>query len=498
MNVCEIYRRGFEASLDRCFIDAPGHDPWTYRAVDDVSARIGSVLLALGLSKGDRVAACIDKSPSILLLFFACLRAGLVFVPLNARAPDAELRRILTDLDAAILISDDTRRADFISDKVLVHDVASLRARASDSHAQHEVAPVAADAPAMILYTSGSTGTPKGVVWTHGFMADNARAQQQQWQLTADDTMLHVVPMAHSHGYSIALNSVLLSGARLRFLPGFDAEQVVGELARATIFSGVPTMYVRLLASAHLTAAACAGVRLFLSSSAAISPAHIEAFELRTQRSIVQCYGLTETGTLASSGGVRSIKRGAAGLAWPGVELRVVNEAGNVEQAGHSGHLQVRKRHFFGGYWGKSDETAASFTTDGFYRTGDLASVDDEGVLEIVGRASDVVISGGYNIHPREVELACERVPGVKDSAVVGAPHPSLGEALVAYIVPRAASTLHVPEVLEALRGELAPYKVPRWIEVVDELPRLPIGKVDVRRLRKDCADRFVATAQGS
>lgn len=491
MNVYEVYRRGFQASLDRCFVDAPGERAMTYRAADDLSARIASVLRDLGVRQGDRVAVRIDKTRTILLLFFACLRAGFVFVPLSARAPDGEARRILADLDAALVIGDAPPGAGPLHADVPVHSAASVLERAADAPQQAEAAQVAPADVAMILYTSGSTGAPKGVTWTHGFMVDNARAQQAQWQLTANDTMLHVVPMAHSHGYSVALNSVLLGGARLRFMPGFDVEQVVAELSRATVFSGVPTMYVRLLDSARLTAAACTGVRLFLSSSAALSPAHLDAFEARTQRRIVQCYGLTETGTLASSSITGPRKRGAVGAAWPGVELRVVNDAGELER-GRCGHLQVRKRHVFAGYWRKPAETAACFTADGFYRTGDLASIDDDGYLAIVGRATDIVISGGYNIHPREVELACERVPGVKESAVVGAPHPSLGEVPVAYIVAQAGCTLDTSAVLDALRRDLAPYKVPRWIGVVADLPRLAVGKVDARRLREDCAQRFL------
>jgi malonyl-CoA/methylmalonyl-CoA synthetase len=418
-----------------------------------------------------------------------CLRAGLVFVPLDARAPDAEARRVLSDLGAALLISDDTAEAR-VHAGVAVHGVASVLGRAVHAAPAHDIASVADEDVAMILYTSGSTGSPKGVAWSHGFMIDNAQAQQSQWQLTADDTMLHVVPMAHSHGYSVALNSVLLGGARLRFLAGFSTDEVVDELASATVFSGVPTMYVRLLESTRFTAATCANVRLFLSSSAALSPQHHDGWEARAKRRLVQCYGLTETGTLASTSVAGPRKRGAK--AWPGVELRVVDDAGKVEEHGRCGHLQVRKHHFFAGYWRRPADSAACFTSDGFYRTGDLAVIDAEGLVSIVGRANDIVISGGYNIHPREVELACERVSGVKESAVVGAPHPSLGEVPVAYIVPQVGFRLDVSNVLDALRRELAPYKVPRWISVVDELPRLAVGKVDARRLREDCARRFV------
>jgi malonyl-CoA/methylmalonyl-CoA synthetase len=275
-------------------------------------------------------------------------------------------------------------------------------------------------------------------------------------------------------------------------LRSFRVEEVINELGGATVFSGVPTMYIRLLDSMLLTAAACVSVRLFLSSSAALSPAHVDAFEARTKRRIVQCYGLTETGTLASTKMTGLCKRGTVGAAWPGVELRVVDEVGNVEKYGRCGHLQVRKKHVFAGYWRKPSETAARFTSDGFYKTGDIASIDDDGFLAIVGRATDIVISGGYNVYPREVELACERVSGVKESVVVGAPHPSLGEAPVAYIVPQDGYKLDTSHVFNALRRDLAPYKMPRWINVVDELPRLAAGKVDIRRLRDDCARCFV------
>jgi len=477
--------------MDRCFVDAPGDNTWTYRAADDISSRIASTLLSLGLVEGDRVAVRIAKSPWIIFVLLACLRAGIVFVPLGARTPDAEARRILSDLDPALVLNDDTLGAFPTHGDVPMYDLASVLHRAAHAPRQLEVARTMAGDVAMILYTSGSTGAPKGVTWTHGFMADNAQAQQRQWQLSPADTMLHVVPMSHAHGYSLALNSVLIGGARLRFMHGFDVERAVEELAHATVFSGVPTMYVRLLESPRLNAAACAGVRLFLSSSAALSPALVDAFEARTQRRVVQCYGLTETGTLASSSMTGLRKQGAIGLAWPDVHLRVVNEAGDLEQCGHWGHLQVRKPYVFGGYWRRPKETAACFTDDGFYRTGDLATVDDQGFLSIVGRATDVIVSGGYNIHPREIELACERVSGVKESAVVGAPHPSLGEVPVAFIVPQAGCKLETAGVLAALRSDLAPYKIPRWIGVVDELPRLAVGKVDSRRLREGCADLF-------
>jgi malonyl-CoA/methylmalonyl-CoA synthetase len=483
---------------DRPFLTTPAGRRLTYRDLDVQSRRLAATLAALGVRQGDRVAMQVDKSVEAILLYVACLRMGAVLLPLNTAYTARELEYFLADAQPRLAVIRPANRAALepLARQAGGSRVETLGADGQGSlleHAEHSgaapvaLSPLPPETLAALLYTSGTTGRSKGAMLTRGNLASNAAALADCWRFTADDVLLHALPLFHVHGLFISLNTVLAAGASLLLLPKFDAAEVLAHLPAVSALMGVPTYYTRLLQEPGLGRDATAGVRLFVSGSAPLLPDTHREFERRTGHVILERYGMTETLVNASNPYDGTRLPGSVGLALAGVELRVTGtESGRVEAApGTVGMLEVRGPNVFAGYWNDARKSAEAFTADGFFATGDLGTIDAAGYVHIVGRAKDLVISGGYNVYPKEVETELDALPGVLESAVIGLPHPDLGEGVTAVVVVRPGATLAEAEVLRALEGCLARYKVPRRVLFVDELPRNSMGKVQKAALRE-------------
>lgn len=484
------------------------HEPAaaSHAEVMERAGRMARALAGMGLKPGDRLAAQIEKSPAALELYLATIMAGGVFLPLNTAYTDAELSYFLEDAEPRIMVCDPAR-AEALSQvaqaagtaHLLTLDAAgagSLARAAADEAAP--LPPVGRNAEdlAAILYTSGTTGRPKGAMLSHRALRSNAETLREAWAFSSDDVLIHALPVFHTHGLFVATNIVLLSGASMIFLPRFDADRVVEALPRATALMGVPTFYTRLLEHPGLTREACAGMRLFVSGSAPLLPQTHEAWTKQTGHAILERYGMTET-NMNTSNPYRGERRpGTVGFPLPGVELRIVEPGGTAElPRGETGMIEVRGPNLFSGYWNKPEKTAEDMREDGFFVTGDLGMRDAEGYVQIVGRAKDLVISGGYNIYPREVEEAIDALSDVRESAVIGVPHPDLGEAAVALVV--GGATLTEKGILAGLEGRLARFKQPRRVLIVEELPRNTMGKVQKAALRAEHSRLFAGQDGG-
>ena len=483
---------------DRPFLTTGTGRRLSYRDLDRHSRRLAATLAALGVQPGDRVAMQVEKSAEALLLYVACLRMGAALLPLNTAYTPRELEYFLADARPRLLVIGPADRAvveplarragcEHVETLGTAGDgsFAELASRASESFAFPAALP--AEAHAALLYTSGTTGRSKGAMLTRGNLATNAAALVDCWRFTERDVLLHALPLFHVHGLFISVNTVLAAGASLLLLERFDATEVLRRLPAASVLMGVPTHYTRLLAEPGLDRAATEGMRLFVCGSAPLLPETHREFEVRTGHAILERYGMTETLVNASNPYDGPRLPGSVGPPLPGVEIRVTRgDTGVVvEQPGAVGMLEVRGPNVFTGYWTDPAKTAEAFTRDGFFITGDLGSRDAAGYVHIVGRAKDLVISGGYNVYPKEVEAELDALPGVVESAVIGIPHPDLGEGVTAIVVRAPGATLTEPEALAALRQCLARYKVPRRVLFVAELPRNSMGKVQKALLRE-------------
>jgi malonyl-CoA/methylmalonyl-CoA synthetase len=491
-------RGAFPADLDGTAIesvDAAGDAPlhYTWRDLDRATARIANLLDSLALPPGSRVAAKTDKSVEALMLYLAVLRAGLVYLPLNPAYRAAEMTHFIADAEPAVVVCG---TADFGWLSKLAFTAGtrhvftlngdrsgSLLERASHHGETHTPAAKAADDLAVILYTSGTTGRSKGAMLTHGNILSNALTLKDHWRWRAGDVLLHALPIFHIHGLFVASHGALLNGSKMIWLDRFDPRRVITQLPRATVFMGVPTMYVRLLGEAALGPQASASTRLFISGSAPLLADTFDAWKKRTGHTILERYGMTETVMIASNpcdpaDGER--RRGTVGRPLPGVQVRL-GAAGDDGVGG----VEVKGPNVFAGYWRLPEKTREEFTPDGWFKTGDLGRFDDDGHLRVVGRGKDMVISGGFNVYPAEVEDALNALPGVAESAVVGVPHPDFGEGVVAVLKPDGSAGLDGDTVIAALKSQLAGYKVPKLVVVVDELPRNAMGKVQKAALRE-------------
>lgn len=440
----------------------------------------------------------VGKSPEAIALYLATLQIGGVFLPLNTAYTDAEMDYFIGDAQPRVLVCSPDRRADHAHREREGFVVETLGVSGNgtvlDGDARHEeVYAASVEDPAAILYTSGTTGRSKGAVLTHGNLAANCRALLEAWQYSAQDRLIHALPIFHIHGLFVAVNMTLTAGASMYYLPKFDAETIVDLLPQATVLMGVPTFYTRLLKNARLTPSACASMRLFVSGSAPLLAIDHEAFEARTGHAILERYGMTETGmntTNPYDGGQR--KPGTVGKPLPGTEIRVVDrETGRALPDGEVGIVEVRGPNVFVGYWRMPEKTAAEFRADGYFITGDLGRIDADGYLSIVGRDKDLVISGGYNIYPKEIEELLDAHPAVLESAVIGVPHPDLGETVVAVVVAAPGQHPQAGELLDFIASDLARFKQPRAVRIVEALPRNAMGKVQKAELRKRYADLF-------
>jgi malonyl-CoA/methylmalonyl-CoA synthetase len=499
VNLYSNFRERFPAERTATCIEPANGEPISFAALDADTARMQAELAARGVGPGDRVAAQLEKSADVVRLYLACLRRGAVFVPLNTAYTDAELAYFLRDAAPALLVCDPARHAALsqVAREAGCPDVASLGADGGGSFAAwRERAPdgdVATRAPgdvAALLYTSGTTGRPKGAMLTHANLAANAEALVQVWRFAASDVLLHALPLFHAHGLFVALHCALWVGARTRLLARFDAEEVARELAHASVYMGVPTHYLRLLALPGFGAERCRGVRLFVSGSAPLSAATQREFAARTGHAILERYGMTETLMITSNPYDERVA-GSVGMPLPGVAVRVVDAGGRVVAPGEAGVLEVRGPSVFAGYWKLPEKTREEMRADGFFVTGDLARQAADGRVTLVGRARDLVISGGLNVYPAEVEAALDELAGVAESAVIGVAHPDLGEGVAAVVVSDGSRALDEAAIRAELGARLARFKVPKRVFFVESLPRNTMGKVQKAELRTRYQDAF-------
>ena len=492
-NLYALIAAQFPADPAAVFLDVEGGAPVLYREIDGRAARIATALAAHGAMAGDRVVAQVDKSPDAVMLYLACLRAGLVFVPVNTAYTAQEVAYFLSDAEAAVFVCRDSDRetAEALARKTGVGAVVtlgdgsgSLLDAAGTAPAAADVAARSADDLAAILYTSGTTGRPKGAMLTHGNLASNALVLRDYWGFTGGDVLLHALPIYHVHGLFVALHCALLSGARVIFQNGFAAESAIARLPDATVMMGVPTYYTRLLDTPEFTAEAARNVRLFISGSAPLLEETFAAFEARTGKRILERYGMTEVGMACSNPLEGERVAGTVGFALPGVSVRIADEAGREVPRGGVGVLEMTGPNVFSGYWRLPDRTAEEFRPDGFFVSGDMATMDETGRVSIVGRAKDLIISGGLNVYPKEVEQCLDALPGVRESAVFGIAHPDFGEGVTGAVVPDGSAELDPEALLAGLADTLARFKQPKRLFIVDELPRNAMGKVQKNALR--------------
>ncbi|MCC9622932.1 malonyl-CoA synthase [Thalassospira sp. MA62] len=494
-------RDRFPADLSSDLIETPDGHRYSYGDANACSARIANLLTDLGARKGDRVAVQVDKSPEALFLYLGCIRAGLVYLPLNTAYQAGELAYFMNNAAPIIFVCQPHRETQVkrIATEQGVKTVLTLGMQADGSlmeaankqQADFEPVACADDDLAAILYTSGTTGKPKGAMMTQMNLWSNAETLQQIWGFSGDDILLHALPIFHTHGLFIACHCVMLSGAKMFFLPKFDRDQVMMLLPRSTVMMGVPTFYVRLLSDTDFDRALTKNMRLFISGSAPLLPETFNAFQDRTGKTLLERYGMTEMGMATSNplDGERIVH--TVGPALPDVEIRVCDDDGNVLGTDEIGVLEARGPNVFAGYWQMPEKTAEEFRDDGFFITGDVAKIDAKGYVHIVGRAKDLVISGGFNVYPKEIETLIDDMDGVIESAVIGVAHPDFGEAVVAVIVAQSDGTLGEGDIIADLKARVANFKVPKRVFFVDELPRNAMGKVQKNTLREDYKDLF-------
>jgi len=499
-----LYTQILSRASDRdapCIRTAEGR-VYTYGDVDTLSARFANVLRSRGVVIGDRVAVQVEKSPEAIILYLACLRAGAAFLPLNPGYTTAEIEYFVDDATPHIFVCDPQKRKDLapICESLNVAHLLTLDANgkgtltefAAKAETDYETAAVEATDLAAILYTSGTTGRSKGAMLTHANLASNARTLVEYWQFTESDVLLHALPIFHTHGLFVATNVVLTAGASMIFLPKFDIEEIRKNLPQATTLMGVPTFYTRLLNEEWLDRSSTDHMRLFISGSAPLLAETHKAWTARTGHHILERYGMTETNMISSNPYDGDRLPGSVGFPLPGVSVRITDPAsGALLQSGEVGMIEVKGPNVFKGYWRMPDKTRADFREDGYFITGDLGQFDEGGYLSIVGRNKDLVITGGYNVYPKELEEEIDQIAGVVESAVIGVPHPDFGEGVTAVVVARKGSTLTEDSVIKALDARLAKYKLPKRVIFVEELPRNTMAKVLKNELRKTYADLY-------
>ena len=466
---------------------------WTYDDLILAAARMANALQARGVAPGDRVAVQVEKSVEALVLYLGCLRAGAAFLPLNTAYTGAEVEYFIGDAEPALVVCDPAKaeavRA--VAGKVAVDTLdaggrGSLADLAANQSNAFPTAVVQPDDLAAILYTSGTTGRSKGAMLTHRNLVSNALTLRDYWRFTSGDVLIHALPIYHTHGLFVASNIVFLADASMLFLPKFDADEIMRLMPRATALMGVPTFYTRLLRHPGLTKEATAHMRLFISGSAPLLAETHREWEARTGHPILERYGMTETGMNTSNPYAGERIAGTVGFPLPEVELRVVDpESGRDLGPDEVGMIEVRGPNVFKGYWRMPEKTKAEIKPDGFFITGDLGKIDPKGYVHIVGRGKDLIITGGFNVYPKEVESEIDAIDGVVESAVIGLPHTDFGEAVTAVVVPAPDAKLDEASVLAALDGRLAKFKLPKRVLFADDLPRNTMGKVQKNVLRQ-------------
>ncbi len=475
-----LFHELFTAPADRPFL-IEGDTTHRYGDYAIHARQLGTAVRSSGLGPGDRLVAQTEKSADGFALWLGCLAAGVVYVPTNTAYTPDEISYFCTDAGASLLVVDDPSAVDSVdTPTVAIDDLVAVAATLEPIH----IAEVDKHTPASLVYTSGTTGRPKGATLTHGCLLDNATALADIWQFTSDDILVHSLPIFHVHGLFIALHPTMLRGAQTRFLPRFDPDSVIDALDGATVFMGVPTYYHRLLNNDRFGPDSCASMRLFTSGSAPMTEITHADFTDRTGRQIVERYGMSEAGIIASNR-IDNVSAGSVGHALPGYEIRIVDDIGGVLRAGETGTVEVRGPSLCAGYWQRADADAESRTDDGWFSTGDVGSLDITNRLTLEGRSSDMIISGGLNIYPKEIEMVIDEIEGVLESAVVGQPHQDFGEAVVAYLVLEPGAALDALNLDVALTS-LARFKHPKTVRVISALPRNAMGKVQKNLLRSN------------
>lgn len=463
-NLYSLLVAGFPADRTQPAFIQPAAPDVSYGELEVLAARTAALLRTRGVLPGDRVALQVEKSVEAVVIYLATLRVGAVFLPLNAAYTPSEVDYFLKDAEPSVFI----------------RDAQALVREAAGSSPDPRIEPRAASDLASIIYTSGTTGRSKGAMLTHGALAANALALHEAWGFTPDDVLLHALPIFHVHGLFVALHCAFLSGCPMVWLNRFDETAVLEGLTRSTVMMGVPTFYSRLLAHPGLTREAVSHMRLFISGSAPLLESAFDAFETRTGHRILERYGMSEAVIITTNPLNGARIAGSVGFALPGVDLRI----GGGED---TGVIEIRGPSVFTGYWRMPERTREEFTADGYFITGDVGRLDPDGRLWISGRAKDLIISGGYNVYPKEIELILDEQPGVRESAVIGVPHPDFGEGVVAVVEGQGEEA----ELIARLRGQLAGYKTPKRVIFVDALPRNAMGKIQKALLRQTYGDLF-------
>ena len=492
----------YDRDPGRPFLSEGDGPALTYADLIGLSASLAGRLAGPhGLRRGERLLCKIEKRVEALILYLACVRAGVVFVPVNPAYTLSELDYFLQDCAPTLIVCEAAEAGDVValpnrsqSTPVLTigQDRSGDLAAGLARDTRFADAPSEAEDLAAILYTSGTTGRSKGAMLTHGNLAANALTLAQIWRFAAEDVLLHCLPVFHTHGLFVATNTVLASGASMIFQRRFEAAAALEALSSATVFMGVPTYFTRLLGEPGLTPASVAGVRLFISGSAPLPAEQHRAWTARTGKVILERYGMTETGMLTSNPYDAERKPGAVGSPLPGVSARIADpETGRVLATGETGMIEVSGPNVFAGYWARPELSAAEFRSDGYFITGDVGLIDEDGYVWIVGRGKDLIITGGLNVYPREVEAAVDALPGVVESAIIGLPHADFGEAVTAVVVVEGPEAFTEADALTALKARLAGFKTPKRVLVVSELPRNAMGKVQKAALRQQFADLY-------
>ena len=489
------------ASRDGVLMHLPGGGSLTGRGFHNLVGRAANALVQAGVQPGDRVAVQVVKSPAALAIYAATVSVGAVFLPLNTAYTPDEVGYFLGNASPRLFLCDPGQVA-AMGPVAAAHGAGlmtldgagagSFGAAMAGQLAQFTPMPRGSGDLAAILYTSGTTGRSKGAMLSHDNLLSNARVLADLWKFTDRDVLLHALPIFHTHGLFVASNVSFLTGGQMIFQPGFDLNLVIGALPQATAMMGVPTFYTRLLEDTRFDRDLVAHMRLFVSGSAPLLAETHLAFEARTGHRILERYGMTETNMNTSNPYDGERRAGTVGFALPGVEVKIMSEGAEVAP-GDVGGIEVRGPNVFLGYWQMPEKTAEELRPDGWFITGDLGRVDGDGYVQIVGRAKDLVITGGFNVYPIEVEMVLDEQPGVLESAVIGLPHPDFGEAVFAVLVAQKGVSLDADAVLKALRGRLAKFKQPKAAVVVDALPRNAMGKVQKAELRKTYAGWFSA-----
>ena len=509
-NLFAALRAAFPANLDSVAVETDHGLHYSWRDLDRASAMMANLLEGLKLPKGSRIAVQVEKSVEAMMLYLATLRAGYVFLPLNTAYQSAEIEYFIGNAEPAVVVCSGLNFGwvSKIAFKAGTHHVFTLNddrtgtllERAAPQKDQHRIAVKSADDLAAILYTSGTTGRSKGAMLTHGNMLSNAQMLKSYcWK--KGDVLIHALPIFHVHGLFVAIHGALINGSKMIWLAKFDPKFVIAKMPEATVFMGVPTLYGRMLSEPSLTKTAARNMRLFIAGSAPLLIETFTEWQQRTGHTILERYGMSETVMLTSNpyaadkrhGGQSERRGGTVGFPLPGVKLRVQGDDGKTLPVGEIGSIQVKGPNVFQAYWRMPEKTKEEFTADGFFKTGDVGKIDERGYVVIVGRSKDLIISGGYNVYPAEIEGYINEMPGVAESALVGVAHPDFGEVGVAVVIAKPGAKINADHIIATLKSQLANFKIPKKCFVVPELPRNTMGKVQKNLLREQHKNLFSA-----